>query len=226
MTTQIVTAIQQKGGTGKTTLLCMLASLMAEDGGRVVIIDTDPQESAADFAKASAIAGIDIDYVPVLDEDLIVKTAKQLSKDGSHDIIFIDTAGISSRTTDYAIHLADLVLVPVKPARPDVKGLLKSIKAVERVGAIHDSVIPTYMLFSDVDNNTRITSAWLDELNALDTPMLKNQLYHRTGFREFMSNGGRLSGAARRVARSILAEMQMRELLDFYNASVSIEAAE
>lgn len=221
--TQIITAIQQKGGTGKTTLLCALASLMSEDGARVAIIDTDPQESAADFAAACEAAGMSIDYLRELDEDNLVPIARKLVKAGDHDAVFVDTAGIASRITDYAVHLADLVLVPVKPARPDVKGLIKSLKAVARVGEVQNKTIPAYMVFSDVDSQTRITSAWLAELEQMDTPLLKAQLMHRTGFREFMTAGGRLQGSARSVARAVLAEMQMLSLLDYY---ASAQAAE
>lgn len=224
MTTQVLTAIQQKGGTGKTTILCMLASLMAEDGARVAIVDADPQESAADFAEAAEAAGLALDYLQETDEDKIVPTVKALAKAEDHDIILIDTAGIASRITDYAIHLADLVFVPVKPARPDVKGLVKSLKAIERVEAIKERSIPAYMIYSDVDARTRITATWSDELKKLETPMLDTPIYHRTGLREFMSTAGRLQGPARRVARQFLAELQTRDLLKFYHRAA--QAAE
>lgn len=223
MSAQIITAIQQKGGTGKTTLLCMLASLMAEDNARVAMIDTDPQESASDFAKSCEEAGISIDYLREFDEDVIVQTVKGIAAAGNHDVIFIDTAGIVSRITDYAVHLADLVLVPVKPARPDVKGLMKSLKAVERVQGLRDMTIPTYIVLSDVDRQARITSTWLDELKALETPMLDARIYHRTGFREFMTAGGPLTGNARKVAREVLGEMQMKTLIKFYDHAAAAE---
>ena len=44
--TQIISFVQEKGGVGKTTLLTVLAGLMANDGAKVLICDTDPQKNA------------------------------------------------------------------------------------------------------------------------------------------------------------------------------------
>ena len=49
--TQVISAVQQKGAAGKTTLLAALASLMAADGARVAVIDTDPQGHLEAWAR-------------------------------------------------------------------------------------------------------------------------------------------------------------------------------
>ena len=42
--TQVISVVQEKGGAGKTTWLCTLAALMAEDGAKVFAIDTDERK--------------------------------------------------------------------------------------------------------------------------------------------------------------------------------------
>lgn len=224
--TQVITAIQEKGGTGKTTLICMLASLMAEDGARVAIIDTDPQQTAIDFAKASERAGIEMDYLQEMDEGALVKKVKALAKEGSHDVIFVDTAGLASQITDYAVHASDLVLIPVKPAKPDVRGLVASIRTVENSEAVRNTTIPTYIVMTDVDSRARITASWLDEIKKLNRPLLDAHVLHRTGFREFMSTGDRLHGNARKVANALIGDMQVRGLITYYAENASAVAAE
>lgn len=46
----ILAVINQKGGAGKTTLALNLAAAMVEAGGRVLVIDADPQQTAQDWA--------------------------------------------------------------------------------------------------------------------------------------------------------------------------------
>ena len=217
--TQIITAIQEKGGTGKTTMLCMLATFLAEDGARVVIVDTDPLEAAADFAKHAAGDDSTIDYMQERDENAFVKKVRGLAKGKAgteYDVILVDTAGIGSRTTDWAVQLADLVLVPVKPARADVKGLLRSLKTVESVSELAGRDIPAFAVLSDVVKQAKITQEVSAALAEKQIPLFDACMYTRTGFREFMTGSGRLTGNARSVGREVLAEMQIRGLLDYY----------
>lgn len=47
MTQQRIAVAARKGGVGKTTIACGLASVMASQGKRVLVIDLDPQSNAA-----------------------------------------------------------------------------------------------------------------------------------------------------------------------------------
>ena len=48
---QTIAFMGQKGGTGKTTLAVHAAVAASQDGYRVVLIDTDPQQSATFWAN-------------------------------------------------------------------------------------------------------------------------------------------------------------------------------
>src|SRR5712692_11487756 len=45
----IISVVNQKGGTGKTTVATNLAACFAGDGSEVLVIDADPQQSSLDW---------------------------------------------------------------------------------------------------------------------------------------------------------------------------------
>ncbi len=51
----VISAIQSKGGAGKSTLIIAIASLLAKDGERVSIIDTDIQRTAETWGSPSVL---------------------------------------------------------------------------------------------------------------------------------------------------------------------------
>jgi chromosome partitioning protein len=53
---QSLAFLTQKGGSGKTTLALHVAVAALEDGARVVLVDTDPQESATAWKGAREAA--------------------------------------------------------------------------------------------------------------------------------------------------------------------------
>ena len=71
-------------------------------------------------------------------------------------------------------------------------------------------------IFTDVDKNTNITDAILTQMMKAGVEAIKTPLWHRTGFKEVHSTGGRPSGSALTVLNEFIAEMQIEELLDFY----------
>jgi len=45
----IIAVVNQKGGTGKTTVVTNLATLFAGQPGEVLLVDADPQQSALEW---------------------------------------------------------------------------------------------------------------------------------------------------------------------------------
>ena len=56
----IVAVLNQKGGSGKTTLAINLAHALQEDGATVLLVDADPQGSARDWHEQNGGAVLDV----------------------------------------------------------------------------------------------------------------------------------------------------------------------
>jgi chromosome partitioning protein len=136
MLSKVITVAQQKGGTGKTTLVVQLAlAFIKYHNLKVAIIDTDPQGSLGKWFMIRSDNGLS-------DTNLTFKTAslwgaqyesKILKQD--HDIIFIDTPPKIESDARPAIEAANLVIIPVAPSHVDfwaTEGIIEIAKKAKR----------------------------------------------------------------------------------------------
>ena len=136
MLSKVITVAQQKGGTGKTTLVVQLAlAFIKYHNLKVAIIDTDPQGSLGKWFMIRSDNGLS-------ETNLTFKTAslwgaqyesKILKQD--HDIVFIDTPPKIESDARPAIEAANLVIIPVAPSPVDfwaTEGIIEIAKKAKR----------------------------------------------------------------------------------------------
>jgi chromosome partitioning protein len=115
MSTRVVAVLNQKGGSGKTTLATHLARALTLAGAKVLLIDSDPQGSARDWHAA---AQGELVTVVGLDRPTLEKDVPAVSN--GYDWIFIDGAPSRNTLLVSALKAADAVLIPVQPSPYDV----------------------------------------------------------------------------------------------------------
>ena len=115
----IISVIQTKGGTGKTTTTMMVSFALSSLGDRVLVLDADKQRSAADWAEeADDALGFEVLAVPT---DRTLETAIRRFGNQDYDFILIDTPPGSSSIVETASGAADLVLIPTGVSPLDMK---------------------------------------------------------------------------------------------------------
>lgn len=125
-----IAVLNQKGGSGKTTIATHLARAWQLAGLDVLLVDSDPQGSARDWAAVREdqpvpVVGIDR---PTIERDLRALGHKQR--------IVIDGAPQAADLAASAIKAADLVLIPVQPSPYDIwaaADLVELIKARQEI---------------------------------------------------------------------------------------------
>src|SRR5690554_5556128 len=105
---QVIAVLNQKGGAGKTTIATHLARALQLRGSDILLVDSDPQGSARDWAavredQTVPVVGIDR---PTIERDL-----KQIAE---KEYVVIDGAPQAHDLAVSAIKAADLVLIPVQ----------------------------------------------------------------------------------------------------------------
>jgi len=132
-----IAIISQKGGAGKTTLAIHLAAAAQDAGTIALIVDTDPQATASQWAAWRQ------DKPPeVIDSPpprLAVKI-RQAREQGAQWIV-IDTPPHADSAARAAVEVADLVLIPCRPSAFDLSAIETTAKLVQLLRK------PAYVVF-------------------------------------------------------------------------------
>lgn len=116
--------LAQKGGSGKTTIAVHMAVCAARQKLKTAILDIDPQGSAFQWNQ-SRPDDMKLDAIKAEAGQLagLLHTAKA----GGIDLAIIDTAPHSNDAAAIVARLADLILVPCRPARFDLDAIASTL---------------------------------------------------------------------------------------------------
>ena len=130
---KVISFTNQKGGAGKSTLAINLAVAAERAGEKVCIVDLDQQGTIANwFNTRTAETPLVIAPGSVVHLNL-ADLISRLAAEG-FTIAVIDTKGEESHGTRGAMQAADLCLIPLRPAGPDLHAIRPTVKALRDMG--------------------------------------------------------------------------------------------
>jgi chromosome partitioning protein len=122
-----VAITSQKGGTGKTTTAVHLATAATLAGYDAVVIDLDPQGSAATWGDDRGEAAPEVISGQATRLNVLLESA---AREG-FDLVVIDTGPAADAAARRSAELADLVLIPCRPSAFDLKAIRTTLDLVE-----------------------------------------------------------------------------------------------
>lgn len=155
--THIISVIQTKGGTGKTTTSMLLASALHHLGDQVIVLDSDKQRSATDWAEdAGQVLGVMVKAAPT---ERTLQSAVERYSDDAIDFIIIDTPPGSNSIVELASSLADLVLVPTGVSPLDMKRTQATLDSFDGTD------IPVAVVLVNVDKREKLLDLAQEQLS-------------------------------------------------------------
>jgi chromosome partitioning protein len=135
-----IALISQKGGVGKTTLAIHLATAFEAHGRQTLLVDLDPQTSAAEWKDARQA---ERPYVMAVPPSRLGKTL-ETAREHQAEVAVLDTAPHSEGTALDAARAADLILVPCQPSIMDLRAMRKTADLLNYLKK------PTYAVLNEV----------------------------------------------------------------------------
>ncbi|MFZ4539733.1 ParA family partition ATPase [Propionivibrio sp.] len=154
---KIIAIINEKGGTGKSTIATNLATALHRQGQRVVLIDADQQGTARDWRAASPE---DADLPPVVAIDRHQMLASSLAGVLA-DIAIIDAPAKAESMAAAIIRAAHVALVVIQPSAADIWASAAAVKLIQAKRAIGGEIQAAFVI-NRASGNTTISKTIID----------------------------------------------------------------
>ena len=173
----VIACLNQKGGSGKTTVSTNLAHAFKLDGHNVLLVDSDPQGNTRDWNEAN-----EGEVVPVigLDRETLPKDLSAVSN--GYDWIIIDGAPQVARLSAAAVKAADIIIIPVQPSPYDIWACADLVDIVKARQEVTDGKPLASFLVSRAITNTRLKSEIANALEDYEIPVLKSGTTQRVAY--------------------------------------------
>ena len=173
---KVIAVLNQKGGSGKTTIATQLARGLQLQGHSVLLVDSDQQGSARDWRAVdedNPVPVIGLDR-PTLDKDLKTVSDK--------DYVVIDGSPQATNLDLSAIKAADFVLIPVQPSPYDVWATNDLVELVKQRIEMTDGKLKAAFVVSRAIQNTNIGKEVASVLTEYGLPVLDARIMQRVSY--------------------------------------------
>ncbi len=200
----IYAVVNTKGGVGKTTTAVHLATMLARIG-KTLLIDGDPQASAASWAAWRRDNPTDAPSptTTCLAGKAILTEGKQLAAGFKH--VVVDAGGRDSAGLRSALLLAEMAIIPIGASNLDAAAMTDLLMVVD-LARDYNPALNVRVLLSRVDPRTKDTAEMLAFLTEQNLSVLQTKICERVAFRRAIGEGSTVQEIGRDLAA--IAEME------------------
>lgn len=144
----VITFANPKGGSGKTTSAMLLAEQIAVSGGRVAVLDLDPNANIVTWARTRKADGRDVPFnvhSRPQAEDTVALIDGLVSE---AEYLIIDLEGSKDQIVTFALSRTDLCVIPLDGSPMEARQAAQAVKLVESTSRMIRSPIAYTLLFA------------------------------------------------------------------------------
>ena len=194
----VVAIVNQKGGTGKTTLATNLASVLAEKA-RVLLLDADPQASSQNWSAGDWQSPQGL-TVKGIENSNLLQQVRAVAQD--YDWTIIDGPPGITRTSADAVRAADLVLIPTKPSPLDVWAAADIVAAVQARQKTANGAPKAAFVITMAQPRTRLGRQIDAALADMGIPVLRARTTQRVAYPLAINDGNSVVDGSDQTART------------------------
>lgn len=144
----VITFANPKGGSGKTTAAMLLAEQIAISGGRVALLDLDPNANIIAWSRSRAEEGRGVPFTvharPQADET--VELIDSMSD--TIDYLIVDLEGSKDQIVTFALSRTDLCVIPLDGSPMEARQAAAAVRLVQSTAAMIRAPIAYTLLFT------------------------------------------------------------------------------
>jgi chromosome partitioning protein len=193
----VIALVGNKGGAGKTTLTVNLAVGLGRMG-RVVILDTDPQGSSAQWRTIA-----DDRMLPPVDSatDNLVERVHALRQ--NYEYVVVDCPpSVQAPQTLATLKVSNVALIPVQPSPFDLWASIHIENAVMQA-RISNPALQALLVINQLEPRTTLSQLMREALAEIDVPVAATSIQRRAVYRASALEGRSVYGMGKRGADAV-----------------------
>lgn len=204
---KIIAVMNEKGGTGKSTLSTNIATALHRRGKKVVLVDADPQGTSRDWREGSP-EGANLPPVIALDRPQMLSSISTLDT----DFVIIDGPAKAEAMAAAIVRIAHVAILVIQPSGADLWASAATVKLIRSKIDVGGSIDAAFLV-NRVSSATKLSKlVTAGDWNEYDIQQLSATVGNRVAFAQALTDGKSVfdldDARAKSEIESVIAEME------------------